>query len=261
MTAGEYGTRERWISSRDRVQGATLRLFCLPHAGAGASAYQTWKREMPPSVELCPVRLPGREMRLRESPYSNSRLLVQEMSEMLLADCDIPYAIFGHSMGAVLAYELAQALRERGAPEPVGLFLSGRVAPHLELSAKPLHGLAHDRFLAALEARYGGLPREVLEDQEMLDFYLPILRADLRLIETYRYDSKPALNCPVLVTAGTGDTSVWMDGLEAWKEHTSGPFELKTYPGGHFYLSGEARKPLLSMLHDRLTTLDRMTHM
>lgn len=250
--ANRHDHLDRWISPRDRVAGARMRLFCLPHAGAGASAYQAWKRELPPFVELCAIRLPGRETRLSERSFSEANLLVNEMAEVISADCNIPYAIFGHSMGAVLAYELALSLRDIGLPQPETLFLSGRIAAHLEVRNKPLHDLPLDSFLAELELRYGGLPRELLADREMLDFYLPILRTDLKLIETYRYHEREPLNCSVMVSAGTDDRSVWEEGLLAWKDHTTGDFALNLFTGGHFYLSSEGRRPFMEYLQAKL---------
>jgi surfactin synthase thioesterase subunit len=194
-------------------------------------------------------------MRLSESPFSDGHSLVNEIAEVLADECDLPYAIFGHSMGAVLAYELALRLRDKGLPQPECLFLSGRIAAHLALRTKPLHKLPLDQFLAELEVRYGGLPRELLEDQEMLDFYLPILRADLELIETHEYRTREPLNCPIVVTAGENDQSVWREGLLEWKRHTTGDFDMTIFEGGHFYLSGESRQPFLKQLQNRLTAI------
>jgi surfactin synthase thioesterase subunit len=111
-----------------------------------------------------------------------------------------------------------------------------------------------------LEQRYGGLPSAILRDQEMLDFYLPILRADLGLIENYRYQEKAPLSCPIFVSAGNEDTSVWADGLEDWRRHTTGDFEVGRYQGGHFYLSGESREAVVRKVFDKLTLIDQAIH-
>lgn len=256
MLTAVHSSRDRWISSRDRVDGARMRLFCLPHAGSGATAYQSWRREMPSFVELCAVRLPGRETRISEMSFTDSEALVEQMAQVLAGDCDLPYVIFGHSMGAVLAYELAQSFRRRGLPQPACLFVSGRVAAHLKLPAKPVYELPLQSFLSELEDRYGGLPKELLQDQEMLDFYLPILRSDLELIETYQYKEAPPLSCPIVASGGLDDHSLWLEGLEAWKQHTVGSFTLQRYDGGHFYLSGESKIPLLDLMRERLIALD-----
>lgn len=215
---------------------------------------------MPGFVELCPVKLPGRETRIAESSFSSMRLLVQEMTDVLASDCEMPYAIFGHSMGALIAYEFAQNLRRKGLAQPVCLFLSGRVAAHLELPTKPLHDLPRASFLQELERRYGGLPSAILKDEEMLNFYLPILRADLGLIEKYRYEEKSPLGCPMFVSAGTEDTSVWAGGLEEWRRHTIGHFEVSRYQGGHFYLSGESREAVIKAVIDKMVLIDKAIH-
>ena len=260
MHLGHHPLKEKWISSRDRVKEARMRLFCFPHAGSGATAYQGWKRDLPPFVEICAVRLPGRESRLAESSFSNSQLLVQELTEMLADECDIPYAIFGHSMGAVLAYEFALSLRDKGLRQPEGLFLSGRIAAHLTVPLEPLHELPTEQFLAELKVRYGGLPEELLQDQEMLDFYLPILRTDIKLIETYRYRPRDPLSCPIMVTAGTRDQSVWNEALLAWGQHTASEVDVKRFEGGHFYLSEESRQPFLEDLRRKLLVIDTAVH-
>ncbi|MBS1799375.1 MAG: thioesterase [Acidobacteria bacterium] len=255
MTTFHHPQKDKWISPRDRIEGARVRLFCLPHAGSGAVTYQSWKRELPSFVEICALRLPGREMRLSERVNSNCRILSKDIAEAVAGECDLPYAIFGHSMGALLAFELARNLRDKGVSQPKLLFLSGRIGAHVALRTSPLHELPLDLFLAELEVRYGALPRELLEDREMLDFYLPILRADIKLVETYQYQTCNPLDCPIYVTAGEDDRSVWAEGLSAWKQHTTGDFGLTMYQGGHFYLSGDSRKPFMDHLRARLSAI------
>ena len=246
----------KWISERNRLEGSRIRLFCLPHAGSGTAAFNSWKRSLPPFVELCPILLPGREVRLDEASYSNSDLLIHNMTDALIGWLDKPYAIFGHSMGALLAFELAQNLRAKGLREPSYLFLSGRIASHLSQSHQPIHHLPHDEFIAELEARYGGLPQEILQDPEMLEFFLPILRTDLTLIETHRHRDRPPLACPMMVSAGTHDVTVSTESLAAWKNHTSGDFEVHRLAGGHFYITGPSIALLLEKLCEKLIALD-----
>ena len=255
MTTPRHPERDKWISPRDRIEGARLRLFCLPHAGSGATAYQAWRRDLPNFVEVCALRLPGREARLSERSLSDSRILCEDIAEVVAGECDIPYAIFGHSMGALLAYELALNLRDKGVPPPEGVFLSGRIGAHVPLRTSPLHELPLKPFLSELEARYGALPKELIQDQEMLDFYLPILRNDIKLVETYKYQTRDPLACPIYVTAGEGDESVWSEGLSAWRQHTTGDFDLTMFTGGHFYLSGVSRKPFIEQLNARLSAI------
>jgi surfactin synthase thioesterase subunit len=255
MATPHHPQRDKWISPRDRIEGARIRLFCLPHAGSGAVTYQSWKKELPPFVEICALRLPGRESRLSEKALSDSGTLSKDIAEVVAGECDLPYAIFGHSMGALLAYELAMNLRDKGISPPEGLFLSGRIGAHVALRTSPLHELPLDEFLSELEVRYGALPKELLEDREMLDFYLPILRTDIKLVETYRCQMRDPLVCPIYVTAGEDDRSVWIEGLSAWKQHTTSDFDLTMFHGGHFYLSGVSRKPFMEQLSTRLSAI------
>ena len=253
-TAPQEGNK--WISERNRVEGTRIRLFCLPHAGSGSAPFNAWKRSLPTFVELCPILLPGREIRLDETSYTDSDLLIHDMANALTGWLDKPYAIFGHSMGALLAFELAQSLRAKGLREPSYLFLSGRIASHLSQPHQPIHHLPHDEFIAELEARYGGLPQEILQDRQVLEYFLPILRTDLTLIETHRYRELPPLACPVMVSAGTHDVTVSSESLAAWKNHTIGHFEVHRFAGGHFYLTGASRALLLEKLCEKLIALD-----
>jgi medium-chain acyl-[acyl-carrier-protein] hydrolase len=252
-----------WISPRNRVPDSRLRLFCLPHAGSGIAAYHLWKRTLPSFVELCPIQLPGREVRIAEAPLPNLAALVNQMADAVTPWLDKPYAIFGHSMGALLAYELAQTLRARGLPAPLHLFVSGRIAAHLDLPGRPIHQLPAPEFLAELGARYEGLPDELLNDPEMLELFLPILRADITVIETYRFPhgdpSRGPLPCPITAFSGASDKSVSYESLLAWQRHTSAAFDAHRLPGGHFYLWNESRAALLDQLCVRLLALDPAT--
>jgi medium-chain acyl-[acyl-carrier-protein] hydrolase len=257
--ANEASPGGDWISPRGRIDGARIRLFCLPHAGAGTAMYNTWRRFLPAFVELCPVQIPGREARLAEPSITDCARLIAEMTSALAVYMDRPYAIFGHSMGALLALDLARSLRSAGLPEPRCLFFSGRNATHVPMNHGSIHQMPDDEFLQALTTRYGGLPREILETPELLELYLPILRADLTLLETHRYEALAPLDCPVYALSGKEDSNVSDEGLDAWSEHTTGEFEAKRFDGGHFYLTGPGRTDLLEFLGDTLARLDAAT--
>jgi surfactin synthase thioesterase subunit len=215
--------------------------------------YNIWKRFLPAFVEVCPVQIPGREVRLAEPSYTDCSRLIAEMTAALAGYMDKPYAIFGHSMGSLLALDLARSLRSAGHPEPSYLFVSGRNATHVQMKHGSIHQMPDDEFLAALATRYGGLPQEILDTPELLEVYLPILRADLTLLETHRYEALAPLGCPIAAFSGTDDPNVSVEGLRAWGEHTTGLFEAKWFDGGHFYLSGPSRPELLEFLSDKLT--------
>jgi medium-chain acyl-[acyl-carrier-protein] hydrolase len=252
MTLSNGGVRSGSWLAPSRNPEAKVRLFCLPHAGAGTASYHGWKRQLPAEIEICPVQIPGRESRLAEPSYTSSEALIEEIALAIAGRTDKPYAIFGHSMGALLALDLALRLREHGQPEPVHLFVSGRNATHVPMKHGSIHMLTDEEFLDALAIRYGGLPQEILETPELLEVYLPILRADLTLLETHTYIARSPLACPVSAFAGKEDKNVSQTGLTAWGEHTTGRFESLWFEGDHFYLNGASRPALLEAIANRL---------
>ncbi|SRR5579875_217672 len=235
-----------WIVGRQRSSDEPrLRLFCLPHAGGGASLFRGWADALPPEVEVCPIQLPGRENRLRE-PLSTRLIPLAETLAAALRPClDRPFALFGHSMGAWIAFVLAHELSRRYRVAPAYLFVSGRRAPHLAAREAPIHALPDDQFIMALQDRYNSLPDAILREPELLEIYLPIVRADMAMVETFAYAPDVMLACPIAAFGGTEDRLVARDELSAWREHTTGSFTLKLFEGGHFFVQ-TARPALLS---------------
>jgi surfactin synthase thioesterase subunit len=227
-----------------------MRLFCLPHAGGGATAYRSWTAGLPEFVQICPVQLPGRETRLSEPLCTRFDLLVDSIDRELRSWVDLPFAIFGHSMGALLAFEWVHRLRRAGAPMPVWLFLSGRRAPDAQGDdAGLLHSLSDREFVKELTRLYDGIPQEFHENESLKEVFLPILRADIAVVESYRFQQDEPLDCPITVFAGINDASVSWDELMAWKHHTRRRFAMQVLPGGHFYPHG----PLLQTISATLT--------
>jgi surfactin synthase thioesterase subunit len=214
--------------------------------------FHMWRRSLPSFVEVSPILLPGREARLGEPCAVESEVLIDQIASAVGDHLDLPYAIFGHSMGAWLASELAQSLVGKGLRPPSHLFVSGRNASHMASTVTDLHKLPDDEFLEALGRRYGAMPKEVLEVPELVELYLPILRADMTLIERHDYKLRHKLGCPISVLAGTADGDVSEEKLLAWQEHTTGPFELRMFEGDHFYLTGASKPLLMEFLSDRL---------
>ena len=206
-------SREVWISPRD-LDAPGVRLFCLPHAGSGAAGFYRWKRLLPASIAVCPVLLPGREARLGRPALTDWVSIVDELAAQVGPHVDRPYAIFGHSMGALLAYEWAR----RAVPAPLCLFASGRKAPQMETSHRGLHRLPEDQFVRELKRRYGGEPEALLADPELRDVFLPILRSDLQVVESYDWEPGPGLAFEVCAMAGLEDRSVSDEGLARWGE-------------------------------------------
>ncbi len=212
-----------------------LRLFCFPHSGAAASIFYSWNRYLPDSIELNPVQYPGRGPRLAEPLYTRLEPLVEALACVLPAYLDIPYAFFGHSLGALLGFELARRLARESIPQPVHLFVSGHPAPHLPATHPPTYDLPESQFVDKL-LEMNGMAQEMLQEAELMAMLLPILRADFEVCETYTYAAGPALPCAITALGGLRDLYVTRQGLESWGQHTRGAFAVRVFPGDHFYL-------------------------
>jgi surfactin synthase thioesterase subunit len=224
-----------WFPEIDRLSAARVRLFCLPHAGGGTSAFHRWQEYMPEGVAVCPVRLPGRESRASETPFTAIGPLVTALADAIATHTARPYALFGHSMGAGIAFELARELRRRGQPLPLCLMVSGARAPQYRLGWTVPPEPGDDELLAQLR-RLEGIPREALEDPGVLRIILPALRADTALYRGYVYTGEEPLACPIRAYGGECDPNVGREHLEAWARQTTAGFSLSVFPGGHFYL-------------------------
>lgn len=228
-------TESRWVTrgpSRGRRLG---RLFCLPFAGGGSAVYHPWIKRILPDIELVRVNLPGRETRLRETPFNRIVPLVNTLVEELVIWMDRPFAIYGHSMGALVAFELARELRRRDLRAPARLFISAYRAPHLPPSEPPFSHLPDAHFIDCLR-QYGGLPDLVAQNEELMEMFLPTLRADFEMTEAYVYKEEAPLECPFTAFGGLSDPKVTRDRILAWKMHTSTHFSSHFFPGGHFFL-------------------------
>ena len=229
-----------------------MRLFCLPYAGGGTAVYRPWSDDLPEDIELCLVQLPGRETRMRETPYMSLQELVADLEVALTPLLDRPYAIFGHSMGGLIALVLARRLRGNGLPEPERLFVSGRRAPQVPDPDPPLHQLSDAAFVATMVRRYNGIPKVLLQNVDLLRLFLPTLRADMTMIETYSIPEEPPLEAPIAAFGGREDNRATREQLAAWRELTRGPFTLRMFPGGHFFVQS-ARAELVASIIDLLS--------
>nr|WP_298096142.1 alpha/beta fold hydrolase [uncultured Shinella sp.] len=243
----------KWVSYVTRRDNARLRLFCLPFAGGGAEFYRDWAALLPGDIEVWPVQLPGRSMRMMEPPIDTMTTLVDSLGEALAPYLpEMPFAFFGHSMGALISYELTHYLRRNGLAMPAGLLLSGRSAP-----SHPIGRLKHllpDQDLVEELKRFDGTPREVLDSPELLALILPILRNDLKLLETYVFDDRRApLDIPLHVTGGDADGLVPVDSLGGWTDLSTSPANIEIWSGGHFYLA-KLRSAYLEALCATLAT-------
>lgn len=228
--------QKSWIAYRKPQPEARVRLFCFPYAGAGASLYRLWQDEMSPAVEVCPVQLPGRESRVMHKPFDRIEPLVRILTDVLQPLMDKPFALFGHSMGALISFVFARHLRSADMSLPVHLFLSGYQAPPRPNKLPPISHLSESGFIDGLR-RFKQTPEEVLQTPELLELLLPTLRADFSLYETYVHEEAPPLPGPITAFGGTEDEWVDRDDLEAWGEHTQHACEVHQIPGGHFFVN------------------------
>lgn len=212
-------------------------LFCLPPAGGGASGYRHWQAAVGPDVAVHPVQLPGREARLREPVITDATEIASLLAEPLLARAGDRYVVFGHSMGAVLAFELAHRLTELGRP-PAHLVVSAHVPPHLLHLREPFPppDAMTDAYLRDYLARTAGASAELLDLPELMELVLPVLRGDLTLCAGYRPRSRPALAVPVTAFCGDADPVARPGAMTSWAVHTTAGFATRTFPGGHDYL-------------------------
>ncbi len=223
------------------------RLFCFPFAGGNSSTYRAW----PPidGIEMRPVELPGRQARFREPALERMDALTDLLIAELTPELAQPFAFFGHSMGALIAYALTLALRRHGLPQPFHLLLSAHSAPSIARGGAPLHRLPDADLVAEVERLGSGLAGIMLQ-RELLTVMLPTLRADIALCETYLPNAEPPLDMPISAFGGLQDASIGHAQLAAWRRHTCGPFSLRWFPGDHHYLNGSS--PALCLAIARL---------
>lgn len=225
----------RWLPVLRRRAHVDLRLFCFPYAGGAVSMFADWPGHLPPTVDVRPVHLPGRGTRLHEAPMTHASSIIAALAPALLPLLDAPFAIFGHSMGALLAFETTRFLRRHGLRLPVRLFVSGRRAPHLTEEGVPSPDAPDEQIVAWLRD-LNGTPREVLDDPELMRLVLPPLRDDIRICRSYDYLDEPPLACPIVALGGRDDEESIDGRLEAWQRHTTGRCIVLRFPGDHFYL-------------------------
>jgi len=196
-------------------------------------------------VDVLAIQLPGTESRVREAPLHSIPGMVDEFAPLIASQSDLPFGFFGHSLGSVLAFEVARALRRVGAAQPRFLIVSGRRPPRVPDRHAPLRHLPDGELVTHIDARYGGIRREVFQHPELMELLLPGLRASISALETYEFYDEPPLACPVLALGGASDPMAPLSDLAAWRAETTGPFSSRQYPGGHFYLLSDPQ-PILA---------------
>ena len=225
-----------WWPVLKTLRRPTLRLFCFAHAGASPSWFRSWERYLPTNIEVRCLQLPGHGGRFREPLIDHIEPLIDTLTPAIVDLLDLPYAFFGHSMGALVAFELTRELQRKGRSLPRVLAVSGRNAPDVIDVDPPLHVMPDSELVTELR-RINGTDEGIFENADLLSLVLPVIRADIRLCETYAYENKGLLTIPISVFAGMDDGDLTQTGIEAWRNHTTGPYSITMYPGDHFYIN------------------------
>lgn len=229
---------------------ARVRLFCLPFAGGSAITYRSWPRALPDWVDVCPVELPGRGTRFGDDMITSMKELVEDLLVAILPMADLPVALFGHSMGARVAREVARIL----GPRVVHVFASASPAAHVPV--RRTRSTLSDQEIVDELRRLGGTNAEIFAQQELLELLLPVVRADFAVLDGYVGSRSTPLDCPITAFAGKGDPEVTLEAAKAWAEHTRGPFNVVEVDGGHFFLEAQ-QSIVLRTVVERLAHLER----
>lgn len=225
----------------------SVKMFFFHYAGGSASIYRNWVKDLPSSAEVIGIQLPGREGRFREAPYKEISLILGDLLAAMESLTDSkPYIFFGHSLGGLIAYELARELNNNKTL-PQHLVISGCQAPHLPLRRKKIHHLP-DRDLLSELALYRGIPEAIINNRELMSTFIPVIRADFTISENYSYKTKKLLSCPITLLNGLEDPYIFLEDIQGWKQHTSGEFNQYLFQGDHFFIFKDAYPQVISLL-------------
>lgn len=247
--------KKRWISRRYRSESATSRLYCVPYAGGSSVIFSSWSALLGPAVEICPLVLPGREERFSEPAATVMAELVAELADALTEEPDLPFAIFGHSMGGLVAFELARQLEQLAAPMPTQLFLSA-CAPVRAPERTRRHGLSDPDLIEELRLM-NGTPAEFFDEPDLMELLLPTIRADFQLAEAYTAPAGSRIGVPITAFAGEDDASVKPAEVAGWQAHTTKDFTLHRLSGDHFFIHDVA--PVLAVVAGALQRQSTIT--
>lgn len=239
---GERPLTSAWLIRRPQPQ-PRMRLFCFPYAGGSVASFLPWQAAMGGEIEVCAIQLPGRGPRLSEPPIADFSALIATLTAVIGEHGEHPFAFFGHSLGGLVAFEVARACQMLGLPSPRHLFISGTAAPRWPISRRSLHQLDDDTLIEALRD-YNGTPRAALENRELMELLLPAIRADFALRANYRYAPGPPLAVPISVLAGRQDPYVSSDSVADWRLETQTHCETHWFEGDHFFIHSAAAQVL-----------------
>ena len=240
-----------WFTCPQPISGAETRLFLFPYAGGGPAAFGKWPAELPGTIETWTACYPGRGSRHNETPVKRILTLVEKLAQAIQPILDKPFVFFGHSLGGLVAFELARELHQQDLLEPQILFVSACGAPHIPDPRTHIHSLPEPQFIRALQ-KLNGIPPELINLPELMDFILPPLRDDFEAIESYEYKlNRPLLNCPIIAFGGSNDPCVSRERLEGWALLTDARFKAQLFPGDHFFIN-TAREAVIASVTDQL---------
>lgn len=251
-------TTDPWIVRPRPHSSPALRLFCFPYAGLGASVFRSWPTLFPSTIELVLMQPPGREGRWGVKPFMDMSSLADSATEALVHHLGVPFAFFGHSLGALASFEVARRLRRQGRPQPFCLFTSAHRAPQLPNPHPEIHGLGDREFVDQICKQYGGIPQAVLDNPDLVELMLPCLRADFSVFEGYVYSDEPPLDCPIRAFGGTRDRRVSEPEVQAWAAQTAKGFRQQMFEGDHFFLNDQ-RDALISSIMKDLTAVPALS--
>jgi surfactin synthase thioesterase subunit len=247
MSGREQDGDPRWLKRFGRVGPSEIRLLCFHHAGGTASMFRMWPRRLPWFIEPVAVQLPGRGDRRREPPFDRMAPLVDELVDVIKPLLDQPFACYGASMGARVAWALAHALRDRAMPMPRALYLASNAAPGCDRPGD--WDVPADR-LADYLREMGGTPPEILAEPDLLAGLLRTLHADLTVLRTHRFRPTAPLDVPIRAFAGTQDVAGSAARMSGWRAQTRARFDLEPVPGGHFFDAGGERQVIRAIAND-----------
>ncbi|MFN6465924.1 MAG: beta-ketoacyl synthase N-terminal-like domain-containing protein [Nostoc sp. DedVER02] len=243
-----------WFKVSQKNPKPLFRLFCFPYTGGGASTFDSWLEKFPSEIEICPIQLPGRENRINESPFTKLKPLIETLTPLFQPYLDVPFGFFGHSMGALLSFELAREFRRKNWTAPAYLFVGGCRPPQTPDLDSPIHILPETKLIQVLSS-YKGIPEQILQDSELMQMCIPTIRADFKILETYFYTKQEPLESQIYAFGGLQDSKVSLQELADWEKQTQVNFSLKMLTGEHLFLSS-AENEIISNIKEAINKLE-----